>query len=288
MDNLKARAYFLVIILCAGILFLTATKASAFNNCVYLYEALIDIDNNAGTGGPVTVVQDGESPHDIPGIDYIVRVYLAAGDTPKQIIETLVEKWDEGSSNFTLVSSNTASYNLGIMNGSPYDGSNADVVEFMASRADLGNPAGPMRIVYHASIGGFNDYTGPFNYPQSTIIPTLSEWGMIVLSLLLGVAALLLIKKRNSKAIMLLSSFLVVLSITGIVSANLTCVQKICLDGLVEDWNEIAATPSVLDPVGDSSIGDPGEDIVAGYITSDANNIYFRVDIVGGDDPSCE
>ena len=76
------------------------------------------------------------------------------------------------------------------------------------------------------------------------------------------------------------------LSITGIVSANFVCPDKICLDGLIEDWNEIAATPAVTDPYGDSSIGNEWEDIVAGYITSDINNIYFRMDIVGGAIPA--
>lgn len=253
--------------------------------CRYFYEALIDVDNNSSTGGPVTVVQGSETPHDIEGIDYKVRAFL--NPETKKIIAIEIWKWNTNTSSFDN-NPTIYDYDLGIGNGYLYDGAQADVVEFMASRAALGNPHGTMKIVYHASRAGavFNDYTDPFYYGQ-TSIPTLSEWGMIILSLLLGVTALLIIKKRNSTTIMLLSAFLIVLSITGIVSANLACLQKICLDGLTEDWKEIAATPSVIDPYGDSSIGDEWEDIVAGYITSDMNNIYFRIDFVGSGSPTC-
>ena len=108
---------------------------------------------------------------------------------------------------------------------------------------------------------------------------------MIILSLFLSVIALVVLRKRNSASIKLLCSLLIVLSITGIVSANFVCSDKICLDGLIEDWNEIAATPSVTDTIGDSSANDAGEDIYHGYITRDNDYVYFRIDIVGGGVP---
>jgi hypothetical protein len=105
---------------------------------------------------------------------------------------------------------------------------------------------------------------------------------VIVLSLLLAGIALLVMRKRNSATVRLISSLLIVFSITGIVSANLVCPDTICLDGLIEDWDEIAPTPSVPDPVGDSSANDDGEDILKGYITSDDAHYFFRIDVAGG------
>lgn len=283
----------LVVILCAGLLFLAASSitTNAWALCAnYYYEALIDADNNSTTGGIVHVEQQGSSA-DIPGIDYIVRAVASITPTAtKLIVGIQIWTWN-GSAFFTsFTPAPIPFYNVGIGNGYQYDGSQADIVEFMASRAALGNPQGPMKIVYHASEQvGVSDYTGFFYDPPLSNVPTFSEWGMIILSLLLAIAALVVMRRRKSTANILLSSFLIVLSITGIVSANLTCPQIICLDGLSEDWIAIAATPAVTDPVGDSSVPDAWEDIVAGYITSDADNIYFRMDIVGGTDPvSCD
>lgn len=256
--------------------------------CLYYYEALIDVDNKHSTGGPVHVVQAGASA-DIPGIDYKVRALVNA--ETQQIYAIEIWTWNNNTSLFDLTTSTPYKYSIGIGNGYQYNLEKADVVEFLASRAALGNPQGTMKIVYHASMSAspFNDYTGPFyDPPLPASIPTISQWGMIILSLLLGVAALLVIRKRKTKIVKLLSSLLIVLSITGIVSANFVCPDKICLDGLIEDWNEIAATPAVTDPYGDSSTGNEWEDIVAGYITSDTNNIYFRIDFVGGSILACE
>jgi hypothetical protein len=288
MNNAKWQGYFrLVIILCAGILFLAAssitTNSWAFDNCDYYYEALIDVDNNPSTGGTVHVVQEGGSAN-LPGIDYKVRAYLSL-DT--QTIHH-IQIWTWNGSTFDQ-SDTPENYALGIGNGYQYNTDKADVVEFMASRAALGNPQGPMKIVYHASRTGSpaNDYTAAFFYPErTTAVPSLSHWGIILLGLLLAISAIWVMRKRNSATVRVLCSVLLVLSIAGVVSANLLCPETICLDGLIEDWNEISATPSLIDPPGDSSINDDGEDIVAGYITSDTNNIYFRIDIVGGAIPT--
>lgn len=287
MDNGKVREYFLfTVIVLAGIIFLSAfaftANSWAFNDCRYFYEALIDVDNNPSTGGPVSVVQGSETPHDLQGIDYKVRAGLDAYS--KQIVDVEVLKWNGSDFEITASSPISLPYNLGIMNGYQYNLEKADVVEFQASRADLGNPQGTMKIVYHASVIFANDYTTPFYYPQSTsAVPTLSEWGMIVLSVLFGLSAIWMIRKRKG-ALGVLIVLGIVLIITGHAWAPPSLL--ITLDGQVTDWESAGASPSVIDPVGDSSRNDPGEDIVAGYITSD-NNIYFRIDIVGGSDAPC-
>jgi hypothetical protein len=255
--------------------------ASTFN-CSYFYEALIDVDNNSSTGGPVTVVQGSETPHDIQGIDYKVRAVL--NSSTQKIVAISIWKWNGSSFDVTPA---TYDYKLGIADGYQYNLDKADVVEFRASRLALGNPQGTMKIVYHASrvFTPMSDYTKPFYYPWSAAIPTLSDWGMIALSVLFGLSAIWMIRKRKS-AIGFLVVLGIVLSMTGRAWAP-PPPPLITLDGQVTDWQSAGVSPSVIDPYGDSSVGDEWEDIVAGYITSDMNNIYFRIDFVGSGPPTC-
>jgi hypothetical protein len=289
----KFKPSFPSIALLIAVMFLIAfshpANSYAYNQCNYTYEALLDTDNNVNTGGDVGVVQGTESPHLIHGIDYRVQVVLNICQPSSQLGPTHILKWNGSQFIEQPNSPYPDTYNIGRIQGDLYDGVNhSDVIEFKALKSDIGNPQGSMKIIYHASISGSpaNDYTDPFyDPPLPTAIPTLSQWGMIILSLFLSVIALIVLRKRNSASIKLLCSLLIVLSITGIVSANFVCSDKICLDGLIEDWNEIAATPSVTDTVGDSSANDAGEDIYHGYIARDNDYVYFRIDIVGGDIP---
>jgi hypothetical protein len=283
MDNSKMkRSSLSAIILIAGVFFLSAffitTNSWAFDACDYYYEALIDVDNNPGTGGTVHVVQK-DSSADIPGIDYIVRAYLTPAT--KKIDSIYVLRWNGSGFDAVIHPEN---YDLGIMNGYQYNTDKADVVEFAASRTDLGYPSGTMKIVYHAmQLTPGSDYTDPFYY-GSTAIPTFSEWGMILLSFLFGLSAVWMLRKRKA-AIGSLVVLGIVLGISG--HAWAPPPPLITLDGGVTDWQSAGVSPSVIDPLGDSSLSDDGEDIVAGYITSDLNNIYFRIDIVGGGNPEC-
>ncbi|MDZ7810318.1 MAG: hypothetical protein U5L11_09390 [Arhodomonas sp.] len=53
---------------------------------------------------------------------------------------------------------------------------------------------------------------------------------------------------------------------------------EITLGQGITDWNGIA--PIVVDPEGDSSTDYDSEDMVAGFIARDSENLYFRVDVV--------
>ena len=286
----KSNPSFPSIALLIAVILLSAfshpVNSYAYNQCNYVYEALLDTDNNVNTGGDVGVVQGTESPHFIHGIDYRVQVDLDICQETDQLGPTRVLRWN-GSAFVEQPNSPYAdTYNIGRMQGDLYDGVNhSDVIEFKALKSDIGNPQGSMKIVYHATskTNPDSDYTDPFyDPPLPASIPTLSQWGMIIFSLLLSAIALIVLRKRNSASAKLLCSLFIVLSITGIVSANFVCPDKICLDGLIEDWTEIAATPAVTDTVWDSSANDAGEDIFHGYITSDNDYEYFRIDIVGG------
>jgi hypothetical protein len=286
LDRFKSSLLSIVLII--GVLFLLlcshTTDLWAYEQCTYYYEALLDTDDNVSTGGDVGVVQSGGADI-IHGVDYRVVVNLDLCSGPDELGPIVVWRWN--GSAFVQQATYNQYYPIGFENGDvTTEPDHADVIEFRALKSDIGNPQGPMKIVYHASRTGnpANDYTAAFFYPErtATAVPSFSHWGIILFGVLLAISAIWIAKKRNSATIRVLCSLLLVLSIAGVVSANLLCLDKICLDGLIEDWNEISATPSVTDPIGDSSIGDEGEDIFKGFITSDDTNFYFRVDIVGG------
>jgi hypothetical protein len=253
--------------------------AAPGHTCPYYYEALIDADNNPNTGGAVHVVQKGASA-DITGIDYRVIALLDGGTG--EITSIAILTWNSNTSVFDTTST-PYDYSVGMGNGYQYNLEKAYVVEFMASKAALGNPQGNMKIVYHASVAAtpVSDYTAAFYFPplRSASVPTLTKWGILALSLLFGISAIWMIRKRKA-AIGFLVVLAVVLSITGYAWAPPP--PLIILDGQVTDWQDAGVSPSVTDPYGDSSTDNNWEDIVAGYITSDTNNIYFRIDIVGG------
>jgi len=157
--------------------------------------------------------------------------------------------------------------------GNGNSGSNA--VEFEASRANLGNPTGLMRVVYHTdNTVGYSDYTNGFIFNaggQVTSVPIFSDWGMLILILLLGGSAVFFQKRRFGGV---LNVILVLLVFSSLIT--FAWAATITLDGQTDDWTGIS--PSTTDTPGDSSVRDPNEDILYGYMTSDSSNFYFRID----------
>ncbi len=230
----------------------------------YYYEALIDSDNNVSTGGTVHVKQKG-SEEDINGIDYIVTAYVTYDEG--FYIDTIVTQRYNGSA-FVAIDINDTDYPINVGNGV----NGATAIEFLTSRANLNNPTGTMKIVYHASISLANDYTSPFYFQQGLGIPALNKTGFIILSIMIGFISIYFIKTRKTHMGKLLFLIFAIVSI-----ATFAWAATITIDGNVNDWNGINS--SVTDPEDDSSIDDPLEDIIAGFMTSDSNNYYFRMDI---------
>jgi len=147
------------------------TNLWAYNQCNYIYEALLDTDNNVSTGSNgnhVMVVQGAETPHPIHGIDYIVRVEADSCGTPGQELGPIhVLRWDNDVSEFGSETNYPSLYHLGFENSdiitSPPH--HADVIEFEAYKSDIGSPQGGIKVIYHASRAGsvHNDYTDPLS-----------------------------------------------------------------------------------------------------------------------------
>jgi hypothetical protein len=102
-------------------------------------------------------------------------------------------------------------------------------------------------------------------------IPTLSEWGMIVLTTALIAISIWSIRRRSKGH--LFAAMILICLIAGIAWA-----VTINLDGNIADWASVS--PNATDDSGDQS-GDPNEDIRYGFVTDDGNRIYFRVDYTG-------
>jgi hypothetical protein len=271
------------------------TNLWAYNQCNYIYEALLDTDDNDSTGSngdEVRVVQGGETPHAIHGIDCIVRVEADICGTPGQELGPIhVLRWNNNDSEFQPATNYPSLYHLGFENSdiitSPPH--HADVIEFEAFKSDIGSPQGRIKVIYHASQAGsaHNDYTGPL-YDPPLSIPTLSQWGIIVLSLLLGIFAFFMMKKQKKASLKLLCVVIVLISVSGIAWAFVVCTDIICLDGGVNDWNNLSTPPlSITDQSEDSSAipKDMGEDILKGYLTSNDTKYFFRIDVAGGPPP---
>jgi hypothetical protein len=252
-----------------------ATDASAAR---YIYEALLDTDNNPITGGPVTVVQDTETPHDEVGIDYIVRVGAEAPlpatfpDTAPivsgpEVLNRDVLKWNATTQMFDLIDCNHTMYPLGV-------GPNGEgLVEWGAPLKFIGYPSGTIRGVFHASQQDFNDYTAPFvvNFPVQA--PAQSRGGLALLGALLLVSAVYVLGRRQRR------SMLAVFVASSLAIGAVAWAAAIVLDGDFADWTGIA--PVVTDVAGDSSIHDPAEDILAGYAVVEQGSIFFRMDLAG-------
>ena len=103
-------------------------------------------------------------------------------------------------------------------------------------------------------------------------IPALGPFGLTLLGVGIAAVAFGLLRTRAGVAWAMVLALL-----AGLGAAGVAYAATIIMDGQVADWAGITALGT--DPTGDSSIGDPAEDIVAGFATFDASNVYFRVDV---------
>lgn len=244
----------------------------------YACTAYLDVDNNPSTGGDVQVIQAGDpGPQTVSGIEFEVNAFadLPADPTMWGTVAGVVSAiqvagWDEGLGSFVIVSESMVDYPAG--NGTGLDGHH--VIEFVALLSDLGMPTGPIRMLYHVSRPGPNDYTSEFLYqPQEAGgIPTIGTVGAALLGAILAVAGLLVLRRYRALGVGVASVGMV------LAFASLAWALTITPDGAVGDWAD--TPPIVTDPIGDSSASDANEDIVYGFVTNDDTTMGFRIDLL--------
>lgn len=257
--------------LALGLAFGLAASAQAGT---YLHQVLLDTDANAATGCSIAVDEAGYTGGPVAGVEYIVAMVVDNATTPARVTRIVRYECAGGvMSDATQV--DPGGWDVGAGNGS----GGADVVEGYVPRATLGNPSRVKIAFFSSAAGTGSDLlalagTHDLNGGGPTAIPTLGEWGGLLLSLLLAAGTFAALRRRARP--LLLAAIVLAAGVGGHRAAE-AAIATILMDGNVTDWAGIVA--SGTDALGDSRSGDPAEDIVAGFVAWDASRLYFRVDI---------
>ncbi|MFO1422530.1 MAG: Ig-like domain-containing protein [Candidatus Competibacteraceae bacterium] len=237
------------------------------------YFTLIDADNNTATGCTVTLPTAGT----VAGIEQRVTATVSETASP-QVTQLSLEQCVGGAFGAPLVLPGTP-YPVGLNNGV----GGADVVEQAVLANDIAPPGGPPLRLYFAAQGRTSDdLLGAAGNPllfnlwptgDSVGIPTLSEWGLLGLILLLLVA---LIRQRSRLPGSMVAVLLVGM-LTGIVWA-----AGFLLDGQVNDWQGVPAVGT--DAAGDSA--STTTDILAAFAAREGGNLFFRLDVANAQTPN--
>lgn len=281
----------------------------------YAHLVLLDTDNNPNTGCSVPINDDNYSGT-AQGIDRALWTGVVSSEflgtappgqignfdpndpnTPFAVVGTAVVACDPNGvdpNDIELLNENVSAWPVGLNNGT----NGADVIELSAPRSLLG-ASNEMRATFLSAFvfefpGGLPETIlqdssaaiGLLDLPHTTDVSPASNQGFLIqlvptslaptmsLGMLaaLSIALLYFANRRLSGFARGAASLMLVASLAGIAYAT-----TIYVDGQIPDWTGIA--PLGTDPDGDSSSGDPAEDIVAVFATSDQQNVYFRIDI---------
>lgn len=252
-----------------------ARVAGAVGGDPYLMRSLIDVDSDAETGCDV-VAHDDNFAGPVTGIEYIVTARVFRFPANGNVAEVTLQTCVSGTTFTSPTQVDPGDWPVGINVGV----NGADVVEFYVQRLALGDPKS-MTVSFHATIpavandvllttNGLTVGDPIFFSLDGKSVPALSWVGLgLCASILLLATAWLL--RRNRK-----SAFALV-ALGAVVASVMTArAVTIMLDGAVGDWSGVPAAGT--DVLNDSTVNDPGEDIVAAFITADAQNVYFRMD----------
>lgn len=266
-------------VVCLG--FAGSVSATQVSSDAYVYRVLFDTDSNSSTGCDVAA-HDANFAGPVPGVEYVLSARIQRFPTTAHIDEVFLQECISGSTLTDPTPISSGDWDAGLENGI----GGADIAEFFVPRNAIGDPSSTT-LGFHATRALLmtNDVlltTNGQNEGNPIVltlrggagVPALSMLGLLLCIVLLTVIAvrrLGLQPHRSASAVTL-----IVALVGGAVVT--TWAVTISLDGAVGDW---ATVPSLgTDPIGDSSIDDPAEDIVAAFATFDAQNIYFRMDVV--------
>jgi len=237
-----------------------AFAASAANLTFTVY---IDRDNNSASGCAVSL----PSGATFSGAE--LRLTTSVTTTANSATVSAVALASCSGASFgadTAVSA--GGWPVGIGNGT---GGTA-VIETLLPLAQLGVSSGTLRmgVVAQNGSGGFDEMAASYTLtgaPAPTSIPTLSQWGLIGLSLLLALAAGPWLRRHPQAG----NTLLLVFCVLGV--AGVAWAASVSLDGQTTDW--AAETTKGSDPLGD---GASDVDLAALYAQQDGTNLYLRID----------
>lgn len=234
----------------------------------HTFRVALDTDNDRSTGCEFTVREVGGAQV-LPGFEQVFQLTVDYLGGDPIVSSTSVQDCDPGNGTFGPPTPLGGGWSVGLDNG--IDGS--DVVEGELPAA----PAGPVALALQSdSAGGGADAVASgvggsplLFFPPSLGIPTLSEWGLILLAaLLVGVAAVRIHKRGPT-----FGKALSILLIAGVAMSAL--LAMFTADGSVVDWD--GRVPIALDPKGDANPDDPNADIVAFFAAE--GSLFFRIDV---------
>ncbi|MBW8874607.1 MAG: IPTL-CTERM sorting domain-containing protein, partial [Acidobacteria bacterium] len=237
------------------------------------FQILLDLDNHTNTGCDVSALTGT-----FKGVERILTTTVDTALLPPQVTKIEVSSCISGSS-FTAPTDITPAgvHKIGVGNGT---GGTSVIETFIPlSMAPLDKPPIVRLGVLAFDQGGtlrdemLKAKEGNGNGPPILLqavsiaeVPTLSEWGLILLSLVLALAAVVLLRRRTASALLMA---LLLLGLAGIAWAAAGD-----LDGTtVDEWN----TDNLLatEPTSDAPAG---TDIRALYGFKDATALWFRID----------
>jgi hypothetical protein len=237
----------------------------------YTYQVLFDTDNNAATGCNVPVANKTVSTTFL-GAERLVTVTVMRTGTGGIVTGITAQRCVNG----TFAAAQTVSSG-GWPVGKGDGVGGGDVIEGFVPVTVLGG-GGLGRVAFTASAnpGPGSDVMlstadgAPILFALPVPVPALSTPGLALSVLLLGGAALWALRRRRRA----LHAALVAVALT----AGIATATTIVMDGQVGDWG--ALPPVATHPAYDSSNDDPAEDLLAGFLTTDSSNVYFRVDVL--------
>ncbi|MDG4596875.1 MAG: tandem-95 repeat protein [Candidatus Contendobacter sp.] len=238
------------------------------------YFTLIDTDNNTATGCTVALPTAGT----VPGIERRLTATVSENAAP-QVTQLSLESC-VGSSFGAPVALPGTPYPVGLNNGV----GGGDVIEQAAPADAVAPPGPPVRLYFAAQGRTSDDLLGSAGggapilfdlWPTggSVGIPTLSEWGLLGLILLLLAAVV----RQRSRLPGSMVAVLLVGMLTGIVWA-----AGFLLDGQVNDWQGVPAVGT--DATGDSASNTT--DILAAFAAREGGNAFFRIDAANVQTPN--
>jgi hypothetical protein len=238
----------------------------------YTYQVLFDTDNNPATGCNVPVADKTVSTTFL-GAERLVTVTVMRTGTGGIVTGITVQSCVNGTFGAAQPVS-PGGWPVGKGDGV----GGGDVIEAFVPATVLGGGGGLARVAFTASQatpGPGSDVMlttadgAPILFALPVFVPALSTPGLALSVLLLGGAALWALRRRPRAH----HAALVALALT----AGIATATTIVMDGQVGDWGSLP--PVATHPAYESTNDDPAEDLLAGFLTTDSTNVYFRVDV---------
>ena len=240
------------------------------------FSVLVDRDNSDATGCTV-----GTAPEQFLGADFELVTTVDTTQDPPQVTDLALNQCTAAPSTWAPFAGPDPFAQF----TPPWDapelspGGQLDAIETYlplsavnpGTTVQLGAFAGPRSdpqdVLFGTGPGAVNPIL--LSLPLSEI-PTLAEWSMLLLALLLLTSGVVALRRRASRAGLMLG----VLLISGGLGIAVASAPH-AADGIILDWT--GHSPAATDPIGDGAFN---QDIGQGFVHVEGGTAFFRIDAV--------